>query len=136
MEQGHFAPLPGLGGDRDGLAHVLQTSGVSEVAAGQTPVAQRPWRAVQAKLLREREDPLGVMDPGLGPSLKGLRDGYLGERADELGAGRQRFEERHRLRRQLRPSRIPVEEHHAERGHGVGGSREITSRTERRDRLV
>ncbi len=72
MEQGHLAPLPGLGRELDRLAVVLEASGVPEVGAGQAPEAEGARGAGEAELLGERERPLGEPDRVLGPPLEGL----------------------------------------------------------------
>ena len=62
VEHRHLAPLPGLGRERNRLAHVLEPSGVAELAAGQPAEAERARRAAHAELLGERDRTLGVAE--------------------------------------------------------------------------
>ena len=102
---------------------------------GPSPVAEGAGRPGQAKLLGQGERLLGVAEP-VSFRLAGHASD-LGERADELRAGRQRLQQRQRLGGQLhargsasRRSTMP------ERAHRPGGATNVACRLEGGDRLL
>ena len=107
--------------------------GVADEAAGEPTEAEGARRAAEPELRREGDRPLGVAGAVFVAAVDDDLGGrHLGERDDELGAGRQRLEERDRLCRERGRTRIAEpEEHLGERGHRRGGGGEVAACPER-----
>ena len=137
MHAARVAALPYLDSKVDRFAIVIESSRIPEVAARDAEVAEGPRGAWEAELVGQRERLLCVMHRGLAPSPESLGAGELGERAHELWAGRERFEQRHRVGRQVGPARVAeTEEHVGERAHRPCGSTNVARRLEGADRLL
>ena len=106
VEDPHLTSISGLDRDIDRGTHVVETRAIPELASGHTAGTERMRQRWESKILRNRERPFGVIDPGYRLPLKHRRTSHPTEGCCELRAWRQGLEEGERGRTDGGPARI------------------------------
>ena len=128
VEQGDLASLPGLGGERDRLAEVVEPRGVPRPARA---IARKPRAragAVEAELLGESRAPVRRTRIASRVSPAGHRRRRPRSARRRVPGRAERFQERERLRGERPLTRVPEhDEHAAQRAHRAGCGGDVAS---------